>query len=104
VPAPSLLRAPLAAVALAALVLLPACNQPTPTEYNDSTEENFLEGCEAQGESQGIRAVRDYCECTYEAITEEIEFERFKEVNEDLSEDPGPLPDDFQELAAGCTQ
>lgn len=107
-------------LALAAIVLLVAsgctARQQDKDNYAD-TEKDYLEGCIDQVDAdnaaievgadgtQGATQIADpetYCQCTFDALQENISFDRFKEVNSDLRENGGPLPDDFVEATAPC--
>lgn len=92
------------------LVLLAGCTttQRDASNYED-TEEDFLEGCieraEADSEVDGATAIADpeaWCACAFAAIEDTIEFDRFKEVNSELRDEGGPLPDDIQEAYDSC--
>lgn len=72
--------------------------------YTDSTEEAFLVACTADGGDP----VRPVCQCLYDGLVETIPYERYDEVNDLLLAappapgDPLALPDDFEEILAGC--
>jgi hypothetical protein len=92
------------------LVVLAGCTttQRDASNYED-TEEDFLEGCiavaEADAEVEGAQAIaspEDYCQCAFDTLVEEVEFDRFKEVNADLRDNGGALPDDIAEVYASC--
>jgi hypothetical protein len=98
-------RLGLVGVAMAVL-LLGACTgrPPTPTSYGDTTRTNFLRGCldVAREDDSGVSDPEDYCRCTYTAIRAQIPFEQFKEINSDLSDDPGSLPPKLQQIRDDC--
>jgi hypothetical protein len=91
-------------VAAAALLLLGACTgrPPTPTGYGETTEKNFMEGCLESARDEGVTDAQGYCQCSYEAIVDDIPFDQFKEINSDLSETPDSLPDEMQAIAERC--
>jgi hypothetical protein len=114
-PSPRPGRARRAALVLAAVVALGACshNRQVPTDYGDTTRDNFTEGCEealTDRDGEGTEAFSDsdataICECSYEAISDEqdgIPFEEFKETYEALEEEPGPLPEDIRAMIDAC--
>lgn len=108
-------RARRAALVLAAVVALGACshNRQIPDDYGDTTRRNFLEGCEealtqdsGEGEALSAEDATEVCTCTYEGISDEqdgIPFEDFKQYNQELEEEPGPLPDPIREKVEACT-
>jgi hypothetical protein len=84
------------AAALAAALLLGACTGREPTGYGDEVKDNFVGACtEAGGED-------DVCECTYEAVSNEIEFDRFKEIEESIEDGSNELPPEVSDLFAQC--
>jgi hypothetical protein len=94
------------------LVVLAGCTttQRDASNYED-TEEDFLEGCiataEADAEVEGaavIASPEDYCQCAFDGLVESVEFDRFKEVNTELREEGGALPDDIAEVYAACAE
>lgn len=114
---PRPVRARAVALVLGALVLLGACSsqQSIPDSYGDTTRRNFTEGCEQTltddaGEDEAYSAdiARNTCVCIYEGIVDgqddidPVPFDEFKELNEELSDNPGPLPDAIAEHARAC--
>jgi hypothetical protein len=107
-------RARRAALVLAAVVALGACshNRPVPDDYGDTTRKNFIEGCEealteteGEGEARSDEQAAAICECSYEGISDPddgIPFEDFKRYNEELEDEPGPLPDAILEKVDAC--
>lgn len=103
-----------AALVLAAVVALGACshNREVPTSYGDTTERNFTEGCEealtaddGEGEALSADDASAICECSYDAISdpdEGIPFEDFKEENDALEDEPGPLSTDIRDRVDAC--
>lgn len=128
VPAPSVRRSrrAVAALAVAAVALLGACThqRTTPDKYGDTTRENFTEGCvealtQRGADSDGVpesdlggsepfsaERARAVCGCSYEDISGQggIPFERFKQINEELEEEPGPLPDEILTIVSTCVE
>ena len=90
--------------ACAALVLLlAACSEGgEPTSFDDTVEANFLSGCETAAETDpGISPVAQrYCMCAYERVRAEIGFEDFKQLDDDVDDDPGRISSDDEESAA----
>jgi hypothetical protein len=81
---------------VAAVLALGACTGQEPTAYGDEVRDNFVEGC------VGADAAEDVCTCTYDRITEEVEFDRFKEIEDALEEDGGEVPPELTDLFAQC--
>jgi hypothetical protein len=81
----------------ASLFMASACSgDDGPSEYNDETRSNFTESCEV-----GLDAAT--CGCMYDKITEIMEFDEFKKLDEDLQEDPStPLPPEVEEAMTTC--
>jgi hypothetical protein len=103
----------LAAALVAALFVLAGCTgqQSTPGDY-DGAKADFLEGCQEIAESDAdaesaearIASPDDYCDCVWGELTgpDGLSFDRFKEINSDLTENGGPLPDDILEVYGRC--
>jgi hypothetical protein len=81
----------------ASLAIGSACSgDDEPTEYNDETRSNFTESCEA-----GLDAAT--CGCMYDKITEVMEFDEFKALDEELQDDPSAaLPPEVEEAMTTC--
>ena len=107
-PPPTRRRARYAVGVALAVLLLGACTgrPPTPTSYGDTTQRNFSRGClaEARQKDSGISDPEQYCKCVYDKIVDTIPFDRFKEVNSDLSDEPGPLPSDLLKIRDSCVE
>jgi hypothetical protein len=100
---------------LALVVALGACShqRKIPDSYGDTTRDNFIEGCEesltqpeGEGEVFSDEDATAVCRCSYEAISdpdEGIPYEDFKTFNEDLEDDPGPLPDELRDRIDACS-
>jgi hypothetical protein len=105
-------RSRLVALSCTGLLALAAvgCTNPsnTPEAYGETNADgvdivraNFLEGCVAAGDEAGIGNSSD-CECQYDAIVEEIPFEEFQEIEDQLKDDPTDLPDRYIDIADRC--
>ena len=83
-------------------LLLAACfDEGAPTSYDDTVETNFLEGCELAAEGDpAIRPVAPrYCACAWERLRtgEEISFEDFKGLDDDVKDDPDKIRTDEED-------
>ena len=100
----------LAIVALL-VVVLSGCTQAqkVPSSYSGA-EDDFKQGCvdvatqdanspEAKVE---IASPKTYCNCVWDEITKNVPWDTFKEINSDLSDNGGPLPESFQKAYASC--
>lgn len=95
-----------AVVALVAgVALLAGCaGQRIPTSYTSGVEKDFVQGCtETYAGSESIDA-GDYCQCIYDAVSGDdgLKFSEFRSINDDLTEDPGPLPAKLSKFADAC--
>lgn len=77
-------------------------SRPSPT-YDDASRERFVTACVADGGDE----VRPACECLYAAVTEQIPYDRFVEVDEQLTaaQQAGEeivLPEDIASLVPAC--
>ncbi len=81
--------------ACAAVVLLvTACGEGgEPTSFDDTVEENFISGCEVAAEADpAIRPVAQrYCACAYDSVRTEISFDDFKQLDDDVKDDPDKI-------------
>lgn len=113
-PATPIRRRALTAVVAGALslALLSGCTQTQKdaTNYADS-EEEFLKGCEAVAQSDArvddsteIADPEAYCQCVFDALSGDdgIPFDEFSQINSDLRDEGGPLPDDFVKAYDSC--
>ncbi|HEY8545270.1 MAG TPA: hypothetical protein VIL36_09490 [Acidimicrobiales bacterium] len=94
------MRSKLIALAGATLFLAAACGgDDEPSGYNDEVRNNFMSECTAgAGDS-----ARDMCECTYDAITANLDFEEFKAYDEALREDPSAeIPVELENAMTEC--
>ena len=78
-------------------LVMAACGNDTPTEYNADSEKNFVESCTDQTGEE------DVCQCAYDGFVRDIPFDRFQRIDQRLQDDPeGNLPDDFIEIYTDC--
>jgi hypothetical protein len=92
-----------------ALALLAGCTgqQRDAGNYED-TEEAYLEGCILRAEedvAEGGAEIADpeaWCQCTFDAIAEQVEFDVFRDANSDLREEGGDLPSELVDASAAC--
>ena len=90
---------PVAIILFGIIVVLVACGDEGPDDYDDATREAFMEGCV---EDDADPDLVDVCECTYETAVEELPFERFRAVERRLQEGQTEMPDDVSEIILGC--
>lgn len=100
------LSASLAGVVLGIGVLAGCAGQRAPGNYNDSVERDFVKQCTktAEGGPGASFDAPTYCQCAYNALSADdgIDFDEFKRVNDDQTEDPGSLPAEFTDAFASC--
>lgn len=97
------------------IALLAACSsgRNVPDSYGDTTRTNFNEGCVATltsptdtpGTPLTDDAARRVCGCAYTSISDPdtgIPFEEFNAIDEQLSEDPAPLPPPIRDRVQDC--
>jgi hypothetical protein len=83
----------------------------------DDTEEDFLDGCvsvaTSDNESIGtggpggvpttrISSPSDYCGCVFDEIRSTIPFAEFKQINSELRDEGGALPEGFRVAYGSC--
>ena len=93
-------RTSLLACCAAAALLLTACfDEGHPTSYDDTVEDNFLRGCElAAAADPAISPVAGrYCTCAWNRLTNEIEFDDFKNLDDDVRGDPNKIRADEED-------
>ena len=95
------------------VLALAGCTSPqrAPSDYAGA-EEQFLKGCvevaeqdAKDGAENAVASPKDYCTCVWEAVSDPktgLEFERFKEINSDLTEEGGELPKDIRKIYDSC--
>lgn len=93
------MRSKLIALAGATLFLAGACGDDGSSGYSDETRNEFVSQCTAgAGDS-----ARDMCECSYEAITDNMSFEEFERYDEALSDDPSAeIPAEVTDAMTEC--
>lgn len=81
-----------------AVLLASACggDDPGPTGYSAELRAEFVVACVAQGTPQ------DQCGCFYDALEEQVPFERYEEVEAAIRSGETEVPDDVAGLAAAC--
>ena len=78
-----------------------ACGTDAPTEYRAENQEAFMAAC-VDGPVDGIYQQR-VCQCVYDEAEATMPFERFLEINDQLSDvDTAVLPEDLVDLVAAC--
>lgn len=104
-----------------------------PDSYGDTTRDNFQEGClealtvkvdssnpDDDAQANGFLAedladtppmaadrASDVCTCSYQGISNPdtgIPYEEFKTLNEELEDEPAPLPESVQTIVSGCVE
>ncbi|MCY3663251.1 MAG: hypothetical protein OXH28_10620 [bacterium] len=92
----------LAACAAVALLLAACFDEGAPTSFDDTVEANFLNGCElaAEADPQISPVALRYCGCAYDRVRTEISFDDFKQLDDDVKDDPDKIIDDDEESAA----
>ncbi len=115
-PRPRTPRVRAAGLILVAVVALGACahQREIPDAYGDTTERNFIEGCEVAltaedgaGAAYSDEEAQRVCECSYEDISDPetgVPYEDFRKSNDDLEDEPGPLPEPIRERVAACEE
>ena len=83
-------------------LLIAACGSDTDqTNYNAANRDAFLAAC--TDSSLDDRLVRNVCECVYEQIESNMEFEELEALEGSLQLDAlRSLPDDVAEYVAEC--
>lgn len=102
------LAASLAGVVLGLGLLASCSGQRAPGNYSDKVERDFRKGCvKTAQDDKVIVDPRSYCECAYAALSDKqsgVDFDEFKSVNNDQTEDPKPLPAKFTKVFAKCSK
>lgn len=96
------LAASLAGVVLGLGLLASCSGQRAPGNYNDAVERDFRDQCEdtARDDKVIVDPIQ-YCRCAYEALSDKqsgVDFDEFKKVNNDQTEDPQRLPAKFTNI------
>ena len=58
--------------------------------------------CNEEAAGANVPNPQKYCTCSYEAIVDTIPFDEFKEINSELSDEPGPLPKKMLDIRDEC--
>ena len=113
-------KARLAAVVAAVCMFASACgNSGAPTSYSDNpadykgvpnvgqAERNFRDGCEDAGKEDLDQRVQenlsDVCKCGFDRIRENLTFDEFKDLDDDLRSDiNADLTEDVNQIMRGC--
>ena len=96
----------LASCAAVALLLTACFDEGHPTSYDDTVQDNFLSGCEvaAAADNEISPVSQRYCTCAWNRLTQEVEFEDFKNLDDDVKDDPDKITGDSDdEDSAGAT-
>lgn len=97
------MAAGLVVVVVAAVLRLVLTGGAADRSYSSETHDRFIASCSADGGEP----VRSACECLYEGIEDEVPYERFEQVDEELRDDAArgstvTLPEDLDGIRAGC--
>ena len=65
--------------------------------YGNDTRGAFMESCAVK--QQQPEAI---CRCTYDEITQQIPFDRYVELDQQLQKDPKAVPDELLRIVADC--
>jgi hypothetical protein len=66
--------------------------------YNATIEQNFMNSCTSDAEPGP-----DVCQCAYDKIEATVPFERFVEIDEELSQNPEARPQELVDILTECT-
>ena len=94
-----------AVVGLAAVVvggILYVRDEDPPTDYDARTEDDFMATCTADADQLGFTRSGDFCQCAYDDITAEIDYDDFVEIDAALQEDPSAVPDEIDRIRTAC--
>ncbi len=88
------------------LALLAAgCKQPsnTPSEYDSTTQTNFLHGCTGQGQGTTL-ASQDACQCAYDWLVENVPYNSANAAAPTtISTNSGDISQNFLDTLDGAT-
>lgn len=100
-------------VSMAALFLLAGCGEEAiPTNYTASNRDAFLTACSQPLDDP--RLLTEVCGCVYDRLEDELSFDEFVDLNQDLTipeteegDDAAPsistvLPDEVNAIVADC--
>ncbi len=89
----------LAPVAVVAGAALAACGGGDgDSGYGPDERADFVEACSA-----GSAATTEACGCFYDRLADEVPYERFEQVDEQIRTDPSAIPDDIADMAVECS-
>lgn len=88
-------------VAFAALlVLVASCSDDDgPEDYSAEVRDGVLEGC---AEDDTDPDVVEVCECTYDALTDDLDFDEFERMERRLAQGEERLPDELADAVRTC--
>lgn len=98
-------------IALAAVVVLAGAvvggilylrDEDPATDYAAAIEDDFMTTCTADAEAQSFTRAGDFCRCAYDAISTEIPYERFLEIDAALAADPSAVPGPIDRIRTAC--
>ena len=100
---PWLVVAGLGGAAVVAVVVAVLVTRDGTGGYDQTTRANFMAACTAEGGDP----VAPTCECIYDELVSTVPYERFVEVDEQLTRVAAPegdlsLPDDVAAIVEGC--
>ena len=65
--------------------------------YTPQIESNFLSSC-----TEGGAVSQDVCQCAFDAIEADVPFDRFMEIDQELTDDPDAQPQELVDIMAAC--
>jgi molecular chaperone DnaK len=68
-------------------------------DYTPQIEANFLASCTAGGQVS-----EEVCQCSFDRIEAEIPFERFMEIDAELTENPDAQPQELVDIVTECSE
>jgi hypothetical protein len=80
-----------------------------PTGYNDDIKTEFVSKCTAPAEEQGAGRTPEWCDCAWNQITGEVDFQVFADYEDEAATasengDPPPaLPEEITTAVESCT-
>jgi hypothetical protein len=95
----------IAVVGLAALVvggILYFRDEDPPSDYDARTEDDFMATCTADADSLGFSRSDDFCQCAYDDITAEIDYDDYLEIDAALQDDPSAVPEAIDRIRTTC--
>ncbi len=88
----------LSVVALLCLLVV-ACGDEGPGEYDEDVRASFLGACIEDDTDDDLVAV---CECTYDTLVAELPYERFEAVESRRQQGGADMPEDVTEIIVRC--